>query len=167
MKIVSALFIAFFLTVSIHAQRERSALLKGEEARRLAKQCSRDSPSDFSELWEPSADDIRKMEARLSDISGLRAKCCIEGASIEQPSKWYLQYAALVWHGKKIIYVSAIGRQQPTDFVRDETTGKLTEVPSNSWKEFAVIICDGGNAWGVVYDPKTGKFSDLSINGIG
>ena len=48
----------------------------------------------------------------------------------------------------------------------DEKTKTLKGVPSDQWKEFAIIICDGGNAWGVIYDPQTGKFSNLSVNGI-
>jgi len=159
------LTVILFASLAV-AQREKSALLRGEEAKRLAKQCSRDSPSDFTDTWIPSAEDLRKIETRLSDISKLRAKCCVEGAGIEDPNKWYLQYAGLVWHGKKVIYISAISRQVPTDFVKDEATGKFKKVPSTSWKEFAVVICDGGSAWGVIFDPGTGKFEDLSINGI-
>ena len=104
------------------------------------------------------------MESRLSNISKLNAKCCFEGASIEDPSKWFMQYAALVWRGKRIIYISAIEREQPTNYVIEN--GKFKEIPSDSWKDFAVVICDGGNTWGVIYDPETGRFSELSINGI-
>ena len=163
-----ALFILIFTGIlGAQTTREKSALLTGDEAKRLAKQCSRDSPSDFTGTWEPPVDVLTAMEKRLSEISSLRAKCCIEDAGIENPKAWYLQYAALVWHGKKIIYISAIGREQPTDFVREGDSGPFKEVASDSWKSFAVVICDGANAWGVIYDPESGKFSNLSINGVG
>jgi len=167
MKVALALLATLILVSFAMGQREKSVLLTGDEAKRLSKQCSRDSPSDFTNVWVPSEDDIRKMESKLSNISSLRAKCCIEGASIASPNKWYLQYAGLVWHGKRVIYIGAVGRERPTTFERDEATGTFKEVPNDNWKKFAIVICDGGNAWGVIYDPQTGKFSDLSLNGIG
>lgn len=163
---ILVIFLVSFANVA-QTTREKSALLKENESRRLAKQCSRKSPNDFTDIWEPSAEDIKTMEKTLSKISGLRAKCCIEGLSIEDPSKWYLQYAGLVWKGRKVIYISAIGREQPTDWVLSSDGKTHKEVPNDKWKTFAIVICDGGNAWGVIYDPKTGKFSDLSVNGIG
>ena len=167
-SIILAASVIFALASEATAQsiREKSALLKGDEAKRLAKQCSRESPSDFTSTWEPTLDDIVQMEKRLPQISSLKAKCCIEGQSVENPKQWYLQYAALVWHGENIIYVSAIGREQPKDFTRDPS-GRFIEVPSDNWKAFAIIICDGGNSWGVIYHPGTQKFTDLSANGIG
>jgi hypothetical protein len=170
MKYLNLILISFIISAGLanaQAIREKSTILQSDEAKRVAKQCSRYSPSDYTDTWMPSLDDIRKMERNLSEISKLRAKCCIEGAGIEDPDKWYLQYAGLIWKGKKIIYISAIGRDQPTDLVIDESTKKYKEVPSNTWKDFATIICDGGNAWGVIYDPQTNKFSNLSVNGVG
>jgi hypothetical protein len=90
MKTILVLGFILLASVSVHCQGDRSALLKGKEGERLAKQCSRDSPRDFSEQWEPTAEVIKKMESRLSDISKLSAKCCIEGAGIEDPGKWFL-----------------------------------------------------------------------------
>ena len=159
----------FLLVVpAVSAQRAKSVLLPAEEGKKVAKQCSRPSPEDFTDTWIPDAEQLRAMESRLKDISRLRAEgCCIEGARVENPEQWYLQYAALVWKGKKIIYVSAIGREPTTDWVLSSDGKTHKEVPNDNWKKFAIIICDGGNAWGVIYFPQTGKFSDLSVNGIG
>jgi len=164
-----SILVIVILCVGDFAQntRDRSALLKGDEARRLAKQCSRESPDDFTDIWKPSVEEIKTMERNLAQISKLRAKCCIEGVSIEDPGKWYLQYAALVWKGRKVIYISAVGRQQPTDWVLNSDGKTHKEVPNDNWRVFAIVICDGGNAWGVIYDPHSEKFSNLSVNGIG
>ena len=146
-------------------QREKSALLEGDEARALTKQCSRDSPSDFTDTWMPTPEVILEMENRFDHISELKAECCIRGARIENPNDWYMQYAALIWRGKKIIYINAIGRNKPAAFSADENW--ILSESSERWKISAVIVCDGGEAyWGVIYNTETRKFSDLAVNGV-
>ena len=90
------------------------------------------------------------------------------GDRVKNPDGWYLQYAALIWKKKKIIYVSAISWTQPTNFVFETIDGTLVleEKPSDDWKKYATKICDGGTNWGVIYDVAKGKFSDLAVNGI-
>lgn len=147
--------------------RERSALLKGEEAKALAKQCSRDSPSDFTDTWVPPPEIISEMESRFDRISKLKAECCIRGVKIEKPNDWYMQYAALVWKGKKVIYINAIGRDKPTALSVDDNW-VFSESPGERWRSSAVTVCDGGEAyWGVIYDTETREFSDLAVNGVG
>lgn len=75
----------------------------------------------------------------------------MEGAQVENPGHFYMQYVGIVVKGRKLIYISAFADDKPPDF----------------WRERAVIICDGGVDWGVLYDPQTGKFSDLTVNGVG
>ena len=92
------------------------------------------------------------MESRFSQIKKLRVKkCCIQGAQIKNPEEFYMQYVGIIIDGKKLIYINAFSESNP-----DEV-----------WKKSAVNICDGGNAWGVLYNPETKKFYDLAINGIG
>ena len=161
--------IVLIFGISLFAQRPKSALLPATEARRLTKQCSRPSPENFTDTWEPGKSDIEKMESKLSDIKKLKVKdCCIQGAVIEDPDAYYMQYAGIILDGHKLIYISAISKSQPTQLSAETVGGKevLREVPSDSWKTNAFVICDGGNAWGVLYDPASGKFFDLAINGI-
>lgn len=151
-----------------YAQRAKSALLPVSEASALAKQCSRESPSDFTETWIPTVEQIRKMESKLGDISKLRAKCCIEGEQIERPQDWYMQYVGLVYRGKKVIYISAVDTDEPRSFISKIVNGnEVVSETQLTWKMRAIVICDGGNAWGVIYDVESGNFSDLSVNGIG
>jgi|GEM_PF-3465014 len=146
------------------AQRSKSTLLIGKEAERLADQCSRPSPKDFTGTWEPSKDQIVGMESRFIEISKLKvASCCIVGRRIEKPDDWYMQYAALIWKGKKIIYVSAVSTDQPEYKEIDSKTGSVLA----DWRTRAVEICDGGNSWGVIYDVAARRFSELAVNGIG
>lgn len=160
--------VVLFATPLGYAQRAKSALLPVSEASSLAKQCSRESPSDFTETWVPTAEQIRTMESKLAEISKLRAKCCIEGEQIERPQDWYMQYVGLVYRGKKVIYISAVGTDEPRDFITKTVNGNLVVSETRfTWKMRAIVICDGGNAWGVIYDIDSGKFSDLSVNGIG
>jgi len=68
---------------------------------------------------------------------------------VADPEDFYMQYIGIVVKGKRLIYINAFAFEEPP-----------------SWKEHAVITCDGGVDWGVLYDPETGKFSDLAINGV-
>lgn len=108
------------------------------------------------------------MEAKLGDISRLKAKkCCIRGDSVKNPNDWYLQYAGLVWKGKKIIYVGGISIEEPLGPCIDKDMVITSMTGCSAWKERAYIVCDGGVTWGVIYDIKNGKFSDLAVDGIG
>ena len=141
------LAVALILTCFIwtQAQRAKSILLTGKEAESLAHQCSRPSPKDFTGVWEPSKDQIAEMESKFNDISKLKAdSCCIKGARIDKLGDWYMQYAALIWHGKKIIYISAISRDHPVGYVIDPSAKTFRTEPSDAWKTDAEIICDGG-----------------------
>lgn len=78
----------------------------------------------------------------------------VNGLHIEHPNEFYRQYIAIVIKGHKFIYINAFCDQEEP-------------VPSD-WRKVLVSACDGGGCyWGVLYDPTTGKFSDLEINGLG
>lgn len=151
-QIFATAFFALLICSSALAQREKSVLLASSEAKVLAKQCSRHSPEKFTGTWEPSRAVIKEMESNFSKIKKLEAKeCCFEGAQIENPDEFYMQYVGLILDGKKLVYISAF----------------TTSEPYEGWKKSAAIICDGGNAWGVLYDPIERKFFDLAVNGVG
>jgi hypothetical protein len=90
------------------------------------------------------------MESRFPEIKNLRVEeCCIRGVQIEEPEEFYMQYAGLIIKGEKLIYINAFSRSA-----------------SFGWKDNAITVCDGGNAWGVLYNTKTKKFYGLAINGV-
>jgi hypothetical protein len=112
-------------------------------------------------------DQIKSMERKLKNISKLKVEdCCIEGASISDPNDWYMQYAALVWKGRRIIYISGISRELPEKGPCFDKDFIVTDLNCDRWKYHAEIVCDGGTQWGVIFNVESGKFSNLSINGI-
>jgi hypothetical protein len=129
----------------------KSVVLPQSEAKRLAHLCSRSSPPEFSETWQPSETDIKTMESKFSLIKQLKAECCIKVKQVLNLDDYYLQYIGIVANGRRLIYINAFGNGHPPE----------------DWKQAAVLTCDGGNDWGVLYDPQSAKFFDLSINGIG
>src|SRR5215467_1506114 len=165
MKIISLLLIVSIAVTTMNGQtiRAKSALLTGDEAKRLAKQCSRDSPSDFTDTWKPSVDELTEMEKKFDQISLLKANCCIEGLRVDNPNAWYMQYAALIWKGKKIVYISALSTEEPKRGICVDKNGIVTDEHCESWKVHAQIVCDAVTGWGVVYDVAAGKFSDLAM----
>jgi hypothetical protein len=89
------------------------------------------------------------MESRLESISRLRG---VTGKQIEHPGKYYRQYVGIVAGERKFIYINAFC----------ETFPKLLD-----WQQRPLDACDGGDCfWSAVYDPLSGEFSDLQINGI-
>lgn len=148
--ILSSFCLVLLLSTGVLAQRERSTLLPASEVKRVVNQCSRPSPTEFTDTWQPSKEELKEMESRFAEIRKLKVlDCCIRGDKINDPERFYMQYAGIILDGKKLIYINAI----PGD-------------PGDFWKEQAVVICDGGTAWGVLYDPKTKTFFSLAVNGI-
>jgi hypothetical protein len=148
-QLLSAICLIVLLCLSAFAQREKSTLLPASEAKNVTHQCSRPSPEKFSDTWRPSKAEIKEMEANFSQIKRLRVEeCCIQGAQVENPEEFYMQYIGIIVNGDKLIYINAFAGH------------------SEGWKEVAVTICDGGNAWGVLYNPNTKKFYGLAMNGV-
>lgn len=130
---------------------DHRTLLEGDQAAILIHQCMREAPLAIQDTWVPEAADVEKLDARLVDITKLESTvCCGAGERVANIDGYYLQYAGLVIEGRKLIYINAL--------------------PDNSshkdWRSKAVLACDASrDYWGVLYDPKTGSFSDLAFNG--
>ncbi len=100
--------------------------------------------------WNVTQLQIAALEANVKRISSLREAGSARAIRITHPEDCYRQYVAVVVAGRKLIYVNAFSG---------------IEVPG--WRSHFVTICDGGETvWGVLYDPVTGKFSDLEVNGV-
>lgn len=119
------------------------AVLKGQEAKVLLRQCSRATPQRVTAQWTPSKTQIVLLETKLpkfqktlKPLNGLR-------------SSFYRQYAGFVAAGRKIIYVNLF--------------------PSNvdpKWRSRAVVVCDGGEQfWGVEFEIVTERFVNPAFNG--
>ncbi|MEE7560964.1 hypothetical protein HH299_15635 [Xanthomonas sp. Kuri4-2] len=107
--------------------------------------CSRDSPArhpgEVTGYWAPSRQQLERLEADQSRLQ----------PTIAAPADFDRQYVGIEAHGRRLIYINAF--RLPDDSELD---------PGRS----AVDVCDGGaGAWGAVYDPESGQFSDIAVGG--
>ena len=113
-------------------------------------QCSRPVPEPLRGTWQPSAADIKALEANLPRIQQLASD-----AFVKDVRKYYRQYVGVIIGNRKLIYINA--------FAIPPIDGNERERP---WREQPIFTCDGGRLyWGAVYDPETNLFSDLAFNG--
>jgi len=131
-----------------------AAILPGDEATALLGQCSRATPAPFQGTWQPRPADIARLEAILP-------KAIIS----EQPrggrfrmnafilTSWSRQYVGLVRQGRRYIY----GNYFPAN-----TDGGA----DMRWRTEPRIVCDGGpNFFGVEYDVRAGRITQIKFNG--
>ncbi|WP_115559443.1 hypothetical protein [Xanthomonas dyei] len=107
--------------------------------------CSRDSPArhpgQITGYWEPSHQQIEQLESRQDALT----------PSIAEPREFDRQYVGVVIEGQRLIYINAF---------------KLPNDPPVKPAREAIKVCDGGSAfWGALYDPQTGAFSQIAVNG--
>jgi hypothetical protein len=123
-------------------------ILPADAGRSLLGQCSRDAPANVSQFWDPSGEQIRRLEFLLPKYVGNDA-----GQKLRIPDnvEYHRQYVGIVVNGKRLIY----GNFYPANF-----PDYLDE------KSKPVVVCDGGPAfWGIVFDPEANVFLDLKVNG--
>ena len=147
--IVASLLTSFF--AGAQAQQEsRFVLLPAGEAGSLAREYPKDGPDRIDGSWQPTKAIIDDLEASLPRISELRSFGAPNSAKIEHPGSYFRQYLAVIRGGKKKIYVNAM----------------CDVTYSVDWRTHLATVTDGGNCfWQAWFDPATGKFTDLYING--
>ena len=100
--------------------------------------------------WQPAKADIDGLEARLSDVSALKAENWGTRIGIVHPEQYFRQYVAVVRDGKKLIYVNAL----------------CDERIAPDWRHCLVVVNDGATCfWQAFYDPVAKQFFGLRING--
>ena len=144
-------------TTALPAEGNRSTVLPESAAQLLAHPCSRSGPPRFEKSWRPTRADVQALESRLDRVSLLRSAGLIREKRIENPSRYYRQYVGIVVGERKLIYLNAFC-EKPEDVV---------VVQGGDWRQRPIDVCDGGDCfWSAVYDPVSGEFSDLQVNGI-
>jgi hypothetical protein len=139
------------------ASPERVVLLAPTQARHVLQQCSRETPGPVSGVWTVSPAVIAKLEQDLPKLSKLVSQtCCGKGLSVLDPSAFYRQYAGISIGGHDYVYINAFHDHPIYLHPKDR----------DRWRSEPELVCDGGfDFWGVLYDPDTGQFSQLSFNG--
>jgi len=137
----------------------RYALMPIAAARRLTDQCSRPAPR-IESTWDATTSDVEQLERDIVRLEGRKADgCCLSGFRLRRIDSFFRQYVGIVVDGKRYIYVNA--------FPINEFENWPKEVPVPDWKTEPILACDGGSGyWGVLYEPRTRRFSDLFFNGV-
>lgn len=149
-------FIALFTlqgaTASSEMVTKMYTVLIGEEANGISMQCSRANPPQFTDTWVPDDKMVLSVEANLDKIEHLAPNlCCLRNVHISNVRGYFRQYVGIISEGRRLIYINAF---------RGPNTRK-------NWLTAPVIACDGGTSfWGAIFDPDTGEFSQLAINGV-
>lgn len=136
------------------AVRGDAAILPGEMAATLLRQCSRDAPLPGETTWQPTWNDIARFEAALP--RALAADPESRGlVDFQPPERWVRQYVGLVRGGRRFIY----GNFAP-QFPGGSGIPKMS--PSRP-----MLVCDGGPAFfGAEYDVEARRVSHLAFNGV-
>lgn len=124
-----------------------AAVLAGDKAADLTRQCSRRSPAPSDATWQPAAADIAALEAALpgalerDDRSGWT----------KAPGDWRRQYVGLARNGVRTIYGNFI---------------PATVAEHGDWRTMPSMVCDGGpRFFGVEYDVAARRFVGIDYNG--
>ncbi len=107
--------------------------------------CSRSSPGRepgrVTGYWAPSRQQVEQLEARLPSLE----------AQVPKAADFDRQYVGIEMDGRQLIYLNAFHLPDDADIdpARD-----------------AIRVCDGGaQFWGALFDPGSGRFSDVQFNG--
>jgi hypothetical protein len=144
---------AFFLIAAAQGQQEqRFVVLPASEVKAVANFYPKSGPGKIDGTWSPNMADIDGLEANLpyvAEMKGYKGRCC---AATMPPDTYYRQYVAVLQGGEKRIFINALCQVEPTE----------------NWRDRFIGVFDGGNCfWHAMYNPATGHFSDLMVNGIG
>jgi hypothetical protein len=144
-------------TTALPRRGNLSTVLPESAAQLLAHPCSRSGPPRFEKTWFPTPAEVQALESRLDRISSLRSVGLVQQQRIENPSQYHRQYVGIVVGERKLIYINAFC-DNPEDVVVRQ---------GGDWRQHPIDVCDGGDCfWSAVYDPLSGEFSDLQVNGI-
>ena len=158
------MFIVLFLSGTIFSKAqdysykpEYSTVLDSTFGKVLLHQCSRATPKSVKKNWNPTKDDIEKLEKNFKKVLELRATvCCIIGLPVPSLDGYAFQYLGVTINKRKYIYINAFanGSEEPNKSFKN-------------WEFEPVVVCDGGeHYWGVLFDLEKLEFSQLSFNGI-
>lgn len=104
-----------------------------------------------TEYWTPSEGDVRALEAGLASfLQENSGSFSAQGVPVwERLDEYTRQYAGIVLDGKRVIYANYFCNTAGMD-----------------WKKNFVLVMDGGECYfQLMYDPGSGAYFDLRVNG--
>jgi len=132
-----------------------AVILPVGETEALLHQCSRATPAPFQGTWQPQPADIARLEAILPKaIISEQPRGGRFRMNAFSPTNWNRQYVGLVRQGRLYIY----GNYFPANTDREADM---------RWRTEPWIVCDGGpNFFGVEYDVRAGRITQITFNGF-
>lgn len=139
---------------------ERGVVLPADVAPGLFRQCSRPAPVFLGNLWTPTPADLAQFESRFPVY--YESKTAFRSMTLDY---YYRQNAGFIAaDGRRLIYTNFFPWAVPSAELQKEDPIRWDP---DLWKKAPQIICDGGGRFfGVVFEPATGRFSDLELNGF-
>jgi hypothetical protein len=131
---------------------ETGVIFRGNAARQLIHQCSRQGPGPVQGAWTPNAAEISEFEPKLAALVERRLRC--RGESPALATDYYRQYGGLIIDGSRIIYVNGIA------------SGIAERHYGRDWRRRPMGLCDGGSmAFGAEFNPATGEITNFTFDG--
>jgi hypothetical protein len=132
---------------------EKFTIIKDSLGRELVNQCSRPSPEEASKFFNLSNSEVQVLHKNFKKI--YKTKCtdkAYKGFTVSDTVPTVYQYVGVFMNDRKHIYINAFPEE-------------MLSLLRHPWKQQPLIICDGSkHFWGVVFDLKTERFSDLYMN---
>jgi len=133
--------------------RGDAAILPGEMAEGLLRQCSRDAPPMGETTWQPTWNEVERFEAALPGALAANPESP-DLVDFHPTGEWVRQYVGLVRDGRRFIYGNFAPRFRAG-------SGIPRMDPSRP-----MMICDGGPVFfGAEYDVEARRVTHLAFNG--
>jgi hypothetical protein len=101
--------------------------------------------------WQVHRSDVQAVENHLDQIANTQIRWGDYSFHIEQPEAYNMQFLGIAHDGKKLIFVNAFCEEL---------------APNDEWRTHLAVVSDGFRCfWHTTYDPVTGRFFRLTVNG--
>jgi hypothetical protein len=140
-------------------------------------QCTRDAVDSLAAIWEPTGDDIQRLEQALGPVLETQLQTDMGRRYTESDTAlrvtaadYYRQYVGVIIGARRKVYVNGFHKSwlelygDVMRLTRDSSLGSAS--PPFEWRQRPVMVCDGGiGFFGVLYDVDSGAFEGFQFNG--
>lgn len=134
------------------AGTQMGVILPPDQAPGVLDQCTRDVSFQADGYWQPSLEDVEKLEQVLPAVLDSAFAAATGAGGRLRSDEFRRQYVGVLTGGRRLIYINGLHQS----WIRERLP---------YWRRRAVSVCDGGlHFWGAAYDPQTGSVSQLQFN---